>query len=136
VPGIPAVPSRSIVAGEWDLRFTVLSNTCNQGLRAGDTWTRALSVREVQPQDGYITEGESFNLFNEDDTFVGAFQFTWPVLRINPPVRGGGAYVMLYLEFFNDHDGWVRWEDHVTTADGECVAISEEERPPGYSPKP
>jgi hypothetical protein len=134
-PGIPAAPSRALAAGKWDFHFTVLSNTCGQGLQPGETWTRTLFFREVQQQDSYISDGETFNLFNEDGSFVGAFVFTWPILRLSPPVRGGGAYVSLYMEFFNDHDGWVRWEDHVTTSSGECLAVSEEERPPGYSPK-
>lgn len=135
VPTTVVPPVRSIVAGQWEQRFTVITNTCSSGLKAGEQWSRTLSLRELQQQDGYLSEGERFNLFDSDDGFIGAFGFTWPVLRLNLPLRGGGGFVALYVEFFTETTAWSRWEDHLTSASGECVILSEEERPPGFVPR-
>jgi eukaryotic-like serine/threonine-protein kinase len=126
---------QSIVAGKWEHNFTVISNTCGAGLKAGERWARTLSLRELQQQDDRLSEGERFNLFDSDDGFIGAFAFTWPVLRLELPLRGGGGFVALYFEFFTETTAWSRWEDHLTSASGECVILSEEERPPGFVPR-
>jgi hypothetical protein len=86
-PGGP--PDDAIVAGNWEFRYTVLTNDCPFGTPEGGRIDYALQITEGQFDDGYIEEGEDAAI-SDQGVYLGRIELTYPNFDFNYPINAFG----------------------------------------------
>ena len=124
---------RSFFNGVWTFNLIVVSNDCPSGRLPGEQVTVPLTLTEIAPMDGYISDGEPLYVFDETDRFAGETLLLWPTLMLAIPLDNGGT-ALLYSEFFDAGSGWGRWKEQFVIGGVECSILFEEVRPPGFLP--
>ncbi len=125
VPAGP--PPQSFAAGAWTFSYTVVSNPCGTTPVQG----QKISVRnyywEKQPNDGYISDGETLLIYHEDGTYAGETILRWPVMEFTITYRPG-IYQYVRWEFSRPDRAFAHREEHYATANSKCVVVWETPR--------
>lgn len=87
-------PTNAVSEGEWHFLFVIVSNNCGGDPVVGTTFDFYYYFGETrEPKDGYIADGEPFQLTHIGGTYVANQVFTWPTFTWSYPVDGGQAFV-------------------------------------------
>lgn len=89
VPTASPERDHGIVAGNWEFRYTVLSNNCGFGSNPGDRIDYALQINERYPDDGYIDEGDDAEVFDAGYR-LGYIEMTYPDFGFSYPINANG----------------------------------------------
>lgn len=121
-------PPNSIVAGEWDFRYTVISNTCPFGTPENGRIDYPLEITEGQFGDGYIEEGEDAAI-SDQGNYLGKIELTYPDFTFNYPisVSGYNGTAQVSITFNDAESGFGYRKDTYTDAQGSTCSIIAED---------
>lgn len=126
-PGGP--PDDSIVAGNWEFRYTVLTNDCPFGTPEGGRIDYALEIAEGQFDDGYIEEGEDAAI-SDQGVYLGRIELTYPNFDFNYPINAygytGTAEVSITFDDAESGHGFRR-DRYENGAGGTCQILARDD---------
>ncbi|MEO8458531.1 MAG: hypothetical protein ABI559_12060 [Chloroflexota bacterium] len=116
--------SHSIVAGEWDFRYTVLTNSCGFGTAEGGRIDYALEIDERYPDDGYIDEGDDAVVLDQG-VQLGFIEITYPEFEFSYPVQAFGynGTALVHITFKDSQTGTGFRKDMYTAPNGSTCSI-------------
>lgn len=77
------------MAGNWDFRYTVLSNDCGFGQGEGSRIDYTLVISERYPDDGFIEEGDDAAITDQGYR-LGFIELTYPAFGFEYPINAYG----------------------------------------------
>jgi hypothetical protein len=118
----------SIVAGNWDFRYTVLSNNCPFGTSEGGRIDYSLTIQERYPGDGYIDEGDDAEVLDQG-VHLGYIELTYPEFGFQYPIAANGytGTADVHITFEDSESGHgFRKDTYNDGAGNQCSIVAED----------
>ena len=120
--GCPLPPLSRIVGGQWEMSYRLDYNDCSFGQQLGTVSTVYYWFQEQGSEDGYISQGETFELWQWDGDgqqwkSAGTYSMNLPVLQLNLQMDnqfGTGTYSIVW-EFSGENSGAVNEHDYYSS---------------------